>query len=402
MSNPTHSGHARRATVALAVGFALALAAVPAAAQAQVGLGTATPFVVLGGSSVTNTGPSVLNGDLGVSPGTSLVGFGLPATVNGATHANDAVAAQAQLDLTTAYDVAAGQPVAPADDLTGQDLGGLVLTSGAYRYASSAQLTGALTLDAEGDPNAQFVFEIGSTLTTASASSVVLVNGASPCNVYWQVGSSATLGTTTAFQGNLMALSDISLNNGASVIGRVLARNGGVTLINNVLDGSLCAAGTTPPPSSDTTGTTGTTGTPGTTGTNGATPAGSGVTPAAAATPAQLRAQARARARARARALRQGTATISRTPRSSCADGFVARVRGRLIERAVFSLDGRRIASRSNSPFRVLIPATPGAHRVRAHVTFRDSTRAKNVTLRYRACAAALLEPRRGPSRFTG
>jgi hypothetical protein len=392
MSNRTHPGHARRIAIALAVACACALTAAPAVAQTQVGLGTATPFVVLGGSSVTNTGPSVLNGDLGVSPGTSLVGFGLPATVNGATHANNVVAAQAQLDLTTAYDVAAGQPVAPGDVLTGQDLGGLVLTSGAYRFASSAQLTGALTLDAEGDPNAQFVFEIGSTLTTASASSVVLVNGASPCNVYWQVGSSATLGTTTAFQGNLMALSDISLNNGASVIGRVLARNGGVTLINNVLDGSLCGANTTPPSSP------GTSSSPGTTGT---TPAGSGVTPAAA-TPAQLHAQARARARARARALRQGTATISRTPRSSCADGFVARVRGRMIARAVFSLDGRRIASRRNSPFRVLIPATPGAHSVRARVTFKDSTRAKNVTLRYRACAAALLEPRRGPSRFTG
>ena len=94
----------------------------------------------------------------------------------------------------------------PANDLTGTDLGNRTLTAGAYRYTSSAQLTGPLTLDAEGDPNAQFVFEIGSTLTTASASSVVLVNGASPCNVYWQVGSSATLGTTTAFQGNLMAL----------------------------------------------------------------------------------------------------------------------------------------------------------------------------------------------------
>jgi Ice-binding-like len=398
MSNPTRPGHLRRAGLALAVACALAFVIVPAVAQAQVDLGTATPFVVLGGESVTNVGPSVLNGDLGVSPGTSLEGFGLPATVNGATHANDAVAAQAQLALTTAYDVAAGQPVAPADDLTGQDLGGLVLTSGAYRYASSAQLTGSLTLDAEGDPNAQFVFEIGSTLTTASASSVVLVNGASPCNVYWQVGSSATLGTGTAFQGNVMALASISLTDGASVIGRLLAREGSVTLINNVIDGSLCGAGTTTSPTPDATGTTGTR----TQGTTGATSGGSGATPAAPATPAQLQARARARARARTRATRQGRATISRTRRSSCTDGFVARVRGRMIERAVFRLDGRRIASRSNSPFRVLIPATPGAHTVRAHVTFSDSTRAKNVTLRYRACAAALLQPRRGPSRFTG
>ena len=219
----------------------------PAVAQAApVNLATASPFVVLGGATVTNTGPSVLNGDLGVSPGTALVGFGLPAVVNGATHANDAVAAQAQNDLTTAYNVAAGQPVSPANDLTGTNLGNRTLNPGAYRYSSSAQLTGQLTLDAQGDPNAQFVFEIGSSLTTASASSVVLVNGASPCNVYWQVGSSATLGTTTAFQGNLMALSSISLNNGATVIGRLLARNGQVSLINNVLDASRCGAVTSP------------------------------------------------------------------------------------------------------------------------------------------------------------
>jgi Ice-binding-like len=218
----------RRSGAVLVIG--LACIALPAVAHAApVDLGTAKSFVVLAGSTATNTGPSVLNGDLGVSPGTALVGFGLPAVVNGATHATNAVAAQAQLDLTTAYDVAAGQPVLPANDLTGTDLGNRILKAGAYRYTSSALLTGPLTLDAEGDPNAQFVFEIASSLTTASASSVVLLNGASPCNVYWQVGTSATLGTTTAFQGNLMALSSISLNNGATVIGRLLARNGAVS-----------------------------------------------------------------------------------------------------------------------------------------------------------------------------
>ena len=243
MSNPTRPSRIGRVGIVLAI--TLAFAAVPAAAQAQsaINLGTVGPFVVLGGSTVTNTGPSVLNGDLGVAPGTALVGFGLPAVVNGATHANDGVAMNAKSDLTTAYNVAAGQPVAPANDLTGTDLGNRTLNAGAYRYTSSAQLTGALTLDAQGDPNAQFVFEIASTLTTASASSVVLVNGASPCNVYWQVGSSATLGTTTAFQGNLMALTSISLNNGATVIGRLLARNGQISLINNVLDRSNCGTG---------------------------------------------------------------------------------------------------------------------------------------------------------------
>ena len=389
MSNPTHLRRARRAAIALSAGLACVL--VPAAAQAQIGLGTAGSFVVLGGASVSNTGPSVLNGDLGVSPGTSLPGFGLPAVVNGATHNNDGVASQAQLDLATAYDVAAAQPVLPADDLTGTDLGNRTLSSGAYRYSSSAQLTGALTLDAEGDPNAQFVFEIGSTLTTASASSVVLINGASPCNVYWQVGSSATLGTTTAFQGNLMTLADISLNNGATVIGRLLARSAGaITLINNVLTRPQCATTDSTP---DTTPTT--------TGTTPPTTGGG-----AALTPAQIRAaaiaQARARARARARAARRGTARISRARRDTCAEGFAATIRGRLIERVVFHLDGRRISSRRNSPFRVLVPATPGAHLVRARITFRDATRAKTMTMRYRACAAQLLQPRRGPSQYTG
>ena len=123
-----------------------------------------------------------------------MTGFGLPAVVNGAIHNNDAVAWQAQADLSTAFGVAGGQPMPPGNELTGIDLGGLNLTPGAYGYSSSAQLTGQLTLDAQGDPNAQFVFVIGSTLTTASASSVNLVNGASPCNVFWRVGSSATLG----------------------------------------------------------------------------------------------------------------------------------------------------------------------------------------------------------------
>ena len=179
MLGPIRSKRGRRAGIALVAALACIVAAVTAQAS-PVGLGTTQPFVVLAGSTATNTGPSVLNGDLGVAPGTALVGFGLPAVVNGATHAADAVAAKAQLDLTTAYDVAASQPVPPGNVLTGTDLGNRTLGAGAYRYATSAQLTGPLTLDAAGDPNAQFVFEIGSTLTTASASSVLLVNGASP------------------------------------------------------------------------------------------------------------------------------------------------------------------------------------------------------------------------------
>lgn len=244
MSSPNR---VRRGIAGIILASALALYAAPAAMAAPVNLATASPFVVLGGTTVTNTGPSVLNGDLGVSPGTALTGFGLPAVVNGATHANDAVAAQAQSDLTSAYNVAAGQAVAPGDDLSGTNLGNRVLGPGAYRYTSAALLNGALTLDAAGDPNAQFVFLIGSELKTESASSVVLVNGASPCNVYWQLGSSADIGTITAFQGNVMALTSISLKNGATVLGRMLARNGQVSLINNVLSAPQCATGSETP-----------------------------------------------------------------------------------------------------------------------------------------------------------
>lgn len=366
----THPIPRRRAGIAVVLG--LAFAAVPGSAQAGVvSLGTASPFVVLGGSTVTNTGPSVLNGDLGVSPGTSLVGFGTPAAVNGATHANDAVANGAQSDLTTAYDVAAGQPVSPGNVLTGTDLGSRTLTPGAYRYATSAQLTGALTLDAQGDPNAEFIFEIGSTLTTASASSVVLINGASACNVYWQIGSSATIGSTTAFQGTVMALTDISLDSRATVVGRMLARNGQVTLIDNTLSAPNCSTpGTTP----------------------GATPGATPVAPVAKAPPAS-------------RSALKGTAVLRRTPGSplgACEDGFSATVTGSQIKRVVFRLDGRRISSRSGSPFRVLVRGLPGKHTVTAFVTFKDATRAKTLSLDYRACSQALLQPRRGPSRFTG
>ena len=381
MSNRTHHRRAGRVGSALALG--LAFAAVPAVAQAApVDLGTAKPFVVLGGQSVSNTGPSVLNGDLGVSPGTSLPGFGSPAVVNGATHNNDAVAAQAQQDLTTAYNVAAAEP---SSDLTGQDLGGLRLTAGAYGYTSSAQLTGTVTFDAENDPNAQFVIKVASALTTASASSVQVINGANPCNIYWQIGSSATLGSTTAFKGNVMALTSISLNNGASVIGRLLARNGSISLINNVLDASQCSTG-----SSAGGGQGGSGGGSGQDGTSQGGTSQGGTSRNGIAT---LR---------RMRSTPNGRTPNGRTPNSTCTDGFRARVRGKLIKRVVFSLDGSRIASRIRSPFQVYVKAAPGRHEVRARVTFKDSTRAKTLTLPYRACAAAVRQPRRGPSRFTG
>ncbi len=215
-----------------------------AVVRAQSSLGTAQSFAVLGGSTVTNTGPSVLTGDLGVSPGASITGFP-PGTKTGTLHAADATSLQAQNDATTQYNALAG--AACTANLTGQDLGGKTLTSGVYCFASSAQLTGILTLNAQGSGNATFVFKTGSTLTTASGSSVVLINGGNPCGVAWQIGSSATLGTTTSFVGNLIALSSITLNTGAGIVGRALARNGAVTLdTNNISFANCTTAGAIP------------------------------------------------------------------------------------------------------------------------------------------------------------
>ncbi len=200
-------------------------------------LGTEQDYAVLGGSTVTNTGSSVITGNLGVSPGSAITGFP-PGIVTGVTHAADAEALQAQTDTTAAYLNLEGQDCDFV--LTGQDLGGMTLVPGVYCYSTSAQLTGTLRLDAEGDPNAVWVFQAGSTLTTAVNSSVVLINGADACNVYWQIGSSATLGTTTSFVGSILALTSITLNNGASVRGRILARNGAVTLDNNIVTVPVC------------------------------------------------------------------------------------------------------------------------------------------------------------------
>ncbi|HEV7509953.1 MAG TPA: IPTL-CTERM sorting domain-containing protein [Thermoanaerobaculia bacterium] len=197
-------------------------------------------FAVLGGSTVTNTAtPTVVTGDLGVSPGSAVTGFPPGIVTGGTIHAADAVAAQAQSDLTTLYTNLAN--TACNTDLTGQDLGGLTLTPGVYCFSTSAQLTGTLTLNAQGNSAARFIFKIGSTLTTASASSVVLINSASSCGVFWQIGSSATLGTGTTLAGNIVALTSVTLNTGASVNGRALARNGAVTLDNSHV--TVCSGG---------------------------------------------------------------------------------------------------------------------------------------------------------------
>jgi hypothetical protein len=202
-----------------------------------VDLGAAESFAVLGGQSVTNTGPSVITGDVGVSPGTSITGFPPGLVTGGAIHQTDALAAQAQTDLTTGYNNAASQ--APDASITA-DLGGQTLVPGVYRAASTAGITGTLTLNAQGNADSVWVFQIGSALTTAPSSSVLLVNGASPCNVFWQIGSSATLDTNTTFVGTIMALQSITVNTGASIDGRALARNGSVTLDTNRITRPLC------------------------------------------------------------------------------------------------------------------------------------------------------------------
>jgi hypothetical protein len=354
----------------------LALASSATAAQPPVGLGTAGSFAVLAGSTVTNTGPSVVNGDLGVSPGTAVTGFP-PGTVNGTIHAADAVAGQAQTDTTTAYNDAAGRT--PAVSVSG-DLGGSMLTPGVYKASSSLGLTGDVTLDAQGDPSAVFIFQVGSTLTTASSSRVVLANGANACNVYWQIGSSATLGTNSTFNGTILALTSITLNTGANVDGAALARNGAVTLDDNVITRGNCAStspGSTTPgsttPGSTTPGSTSPGGTPGGTSPGSTTPVARGT----------------------------GTAIFTTGPRTKpdrCIAGFRATVKGSHIKRVVFSLDGRRLLSRGRSPFTVRVPNLVGVHLLRARVTFSDASRTAHFRLRYRACA----ESTRTVPRFTG
>lgn len=224
---------------ALAMAFALVLPAGSAsAAQASVGLGTAAPYAVLAGTTVTNTGPSTISGSVGVAPGSAVVGFPPGLVSNGSIHAADAEALQAQNDLTTAYNDAAGR--GPVVDETDQDLGGQTLTPGVYSASTSMGLTGTVTLDALGDPAAVFIFQAGSTLLTASSSRVALIGAAQPCNVFWQVGSSATIGTGTQFVGTVMALTSITLQTGATVQGRMLARNGQVSLDTNTFIRPAC------------------------------------------------------------------------------------------------------------------------------------------------------------------
>ncbi len=207
----------------------------------SVNLGTAGSFAVLAGSTVTNTGDTILVGNLGVSPGTAITGFGPGTVTDGTIYAGLPAAAAAESDLLAGYNFAASEACPGGNNLTGTDLGGLTLMPGVYCFSSAAALTGTLTLNGLGDPNAVFLFQVISALTVAGYSSVTLENGAEGGNVFWEVGSSATLGTDAALQGEILAYSSISLNTGASLTcGSALAMNGAVTLDSNNV--SACSA----------------------------------------------------------------------------------------------------------------------------------------------------------------
>ena len=205
-----------------------------ATVQAPVTLAGSSNIAVLAGSAITSTGATVITGDLGLSPGSSVGGFP-PGILNGTRHINDVIANQAKVDLTAAYNDAAGRTCTDIVTLSG-NIGGLTLTPGLYKSTSSLAISsGDLTLDAKGNANAVFIIQIASTLTTTSGRKVILSGNALASNIFWQVGSSATFGTTSVFKGTVMAMQSITFNTGATLDGRALARTGGVTMAGNTI-----------------------------------------------------------------------------------------------------------------------------------------------------------------------
>lgn len=207
---------------------------VQATSMNSVSLANSAGLAIVAGSSITNTGATNITGDIGLSPGSSIGGFP-PGILNGTQHINDAISDQAKLDLTAAYNDAAGRTSTDIVTLSG-NIGGLTLTPGLYKSTSSLAISsGDLTFDAKGNANAIFIIQIATTLTTTSGRQVFLSGGALASNIFWQVGSSATFGTTSVFKGTIMAMQSITFNTGATLQGRALAMNGAITMAGNTI-----------------------------------------------------------------------------------------------------------------------------------------------------------------------
>lgn len=256
--NPGKRTTALFAGVAATVAISLTIVSSAHAVQPSVDLKSTSNYAVLAGSGITNTGATTVSGtaggDMGSSPTGSFTGDTMVTTSGTKYTAVDSKTTAAKADLVDVYDDAAGR--VPATTITG-DLGGQTLVAGVYNSASSIGLTNTVTLDGQNNPDAVFIFQAGSTLTTASNSTVALINGAQACHVFWQVGSSATFGTTTTFVGHVFALTSISAKTGATFAGQLLARNGAVTLDHNTITNDLCTGVTptgTPSPSPSTSG----------------------------------------------------------------------------------------------------------------------------------------------------
>jgi hypothetical protein len=419
----------------------LVLAALASSARAAaVGLGTADSFAVLGSSTVTNTGPSVISGDLGVSPASAVTGFPPGIIVGGTLHAADGVALQAQNDLVTAYNDAAGRS---SSAVISADLAGRTLTPGVYTSATSLGLSGDLTLDGGGDPDAVFVFKAGSALNVGSGSRILFIGGAQPCNVFWQVGSSATIGAGSAFAGDIVALTSISLTTGATLQGRALARNGAVTLDTNTITKTTCAAAAAA-------------GAPTAVNTTATTPAGQPVTVVLGGGPGTYTI-IQGPAHGTLGPIDQNTGTVVYTPApgysgpdaftyvvgtvngvsppaivritvttpggttpggpttprlrgpTRCVSGpFSVRATGRGIAQVTFSVDGRRRstvkAKRGRSVFSLRVNPSKTSrrvHRVAARISYTAASgrRARTLRVVYQRCARAGLT---SPPRFTG
>lgn len=387
------TAHARAATLVLAGLVAVCALAVSAATAATaVDLGTANSFAVLAGAGITNTGPTTVGGDIGTFPTTSITGTAT-LTVNGVNHGGDAVTQQAKSDLVAAYDAAAAQ--GPQVAIVG-DLGGQTLTPGVYTSGSSIGLTGVVTLNGGGDANAVFVFQAGSSLTTASTSEVALVNGAQSCNVFWQVGSSATLGSGSTFRGTILALTDITVTTGVTVDGRVLARNGAVTLDTDTITRPTCTAAPAPAPTP--------TPTPAAPAPSAAAVAAASAAQTAAAQAAAAQAAA-AQAAATAQAAADQAAAAKLAAAKAVAAARVAAAKASLARLATAKIAAAKAAAAARIAAAQAASARAAADRAAAsaRVAAAKVTAAKALAARKAAAAhAGRARAARGRSGFTG